>query len=230
VNRWTLDIVFVLSFAAALAATTPMGLTLFLAAPAGMSAAAVSGSIWNARVEAAHYRGVPLGNVELSLDPFALFRGTQRLAVKGPLGQATLVQGGVRGFETADVELAVEHLRLAPGFSGELQLRGATVLFADGLCVRAQGSIATDVLGRAFGGPEISGALACVGDAAIAQLQGRTQDSDVRVMLRLDGQGRYEAETHVATSNVLVRNALPLAGFTERADGFVRLDEGAFGS
>jgi hypothetical protein len=152
------------------------------------------------------------------------------LAVKGPLGQATLVQGGVRGFETADVVLAVEHLHLAPGFSGEVRLQDATVLFADGRCVRGQGRIATDVLARAFGGPEISGALACVGDAASAQLQGRTPDSDIRVLLRLDGQGRYEAETHVATSNVLVRNALPLAGFTERADGFVRLDEGVFGS
>jgi general secretion pathway protein N len=229
-NRWALALVFVTGFTAALVGTVPMSLALSRAGATHVSAAAVSGSIWNGRAEAARYRDIPLGDVELSLDPLALLSGTRRVTMNGPLGRFTLVQGAARGLEAADAAIEVEHLRLAPGFSGHVRLANATVLFSDGRCLRAQGRIATDVLERAIGGPEISGVLACAGEAAVAQLEALTRDIEVHLTLRLDAQGRYQAVTHVASTNPLVRGALAIAGFTERANGFVRSDEGDLGA
>lgn len=229
---WALASVFVAGFAAALASTLPMNLALaWLGVDRiGVAAAEVSGSIWNGRLTAAQYRGIPLGDVEASLDPFALIAGTRRLAVHGTLGRATLVQGDWRGFEMADAAIEVEHLRLALPLTGRLKLENATLLFSGGRCARADGRIATDILQRAFNGPEVSGSLSCAGEAAIAQLEGRMQEVEVNIALRLDAVGRYQAETRIVSANPMVRGALVLAGFVENGDGFVRSDEGALGT
>jgi hypothetical protein len=224
--------VSVLAFAAALAVTAPMRLTLAWAGAdrGGVSAAEISGSMWDGRLSAAQYRGVLLGDVEASLDPFALFAGTYRLAVQGTLGRATLVQGVSRGFETADAAIEVEHLRPDIPLTGRLRLENATLLFSGDRCERAAGRIATDVLQRALNGPEVAGTLSCAGDAATAQLHGRVQDIEVSIALRLDAAGRYQAETRIVSINPTVRGALALAGFAENGDGFTRSDEGAFGT
>ena len=231
-KRSALACVFVIGSAFALAATAPMRVTLsWLGADqAGVSAAEISGSIWNGRLTGTHYRDIPLGEVEASLDPFALLAGTRRLAVLGTFGRATLVQGDSRGFEAADAAIEVAYLRPAFPLAGRIRLEQATLLFSGGRCVRAEGRVATDVLQRAFDGSEVAGTLSCVGEAAVARLDGRLTDGEVSIALRLDASGNYQAETRVVSANPMVRGALALAGFAESGDGFVRSDEGALGT
>jgi general secretion pathway protein N len=207
-----------------------VALAWFGADRAGVSAAEVSGSIWSGQLKGATYRGMPLGNVALSLDPITLAGGAQRLIVQGPLGRATLVRGSTHGFEMADAAIEVGHLEPSLPLAGLLRLERATLLFSGKSCVRADGRLATDVLQRAFNGPEVSGNLSCAGDAAVAQLEGRVQDVQVSIALRLDSGGRYQAETRIVSANPTIRTALPLAGFSENGDGFTRSDEGALGT
>jgi general secretion pathway protein N len=227
-----LAVVFVIAFAAALAASVPMRLVLSWpdADRVGISAAEVSGSIWDGWLTAAQYRGIKLGDVEISLDPLALLAGTRRLTVRGPLGAAMLVQGESYGFEAADAAIDVEQLRSGFPLAGRVRLEHATLLFSGGRCARAEGRIATDILQRAFDGPEVAGDLSCAGDAAVARLDGRLQDVGVSIALRLDAGGRYQAETRVITANPIVRGTLGLAGFVESGEGLVRSDEGALGT
>ena len=222
----------VAAFGAALVMTLPMrvALTWMGADRAGVSAAEVSGSIWNGRLRATQYHGASLGDVEASLDPFALLLGTRRFAVQATLGKTTLVEGTSRGFEMADAAIEVEHLRPSLPLTGRLRLESATLLFSEDRCQRAEGRITTDVLQRAFGGPEVAGTLSCAGDAATAQLDGRAQDVEVSIVMRLDSAGRYQAETRIVSTNPMVRGALALAGFTEDGGGFTRSDEGALGT
>lgn len=231
-KRSTLACVFVIGSALALAATAPMRVTLsWLGADqAGVSAAEISGSIWNGRLTETHYRGIPLGDVEASLHPFALLAGARRLAVQGTFGRAMLVHGDSRGFEGADAAIEVAYLRPAFPLAGRIRLEQATLLFSGGRCVRAEGRIATDVLQRAFDGSEVAGTLSCAGEAAVARLDGRLTDGEVSVALRLDASGNYQAETRIVSANPIVRGALALAGFSESGDGFVRSDEGALGT
>jgi general secretion pathway protein N len=231
-NRWALATIFVIGFTAALVGTVPMSFALsWLGADqAGVSAAAVSGSIWNGRLKAAHYRAIPLGDVQAALDPFALISGTRRLAVNGTLVSAIVVEGASRGFETAYAAIEVAHLRPAFPLAGRVRLEQATLLFSQERCVRAEGRLATDILKRAFDGPEVTGTLACAGEAAVARLDGRLQDGEVSIVLRLDSAGRYQAETRVTSTSPMVRVALALAGFSESGGGFIRSDEGALGT
>ena len=222
----------VAAFGAALVMTLPMrvALTWIGADRAGVSAAEVSGSIWNGRLRAAEYHGASLGDVEASLDPFALLSGTHRLAVRGTLGKATLVEGASRGFEMTDAAIEVGQLRPSLPFTGRLRLENATLLFSGNRCQRAEGRITMDVLQRAFNGPEVAGMLSCAGDAATAQLDGRAQDVEVSIVVRLDSAGRYQAETRIVSTNPMVRGALALAGFAENGGRFTRSDEGALGT
>jgi len=231
-KRVTFALTFVVAFAAALASTVPMSiaLTSIGADQVGVSAAHVSVSIWNGRLEAAQYRGMPLGDVVAALDPWALVAGTRRLAARGVFGRATLVQGDARGFEMADAAIEIQHLRPSLPLTGEVRLESVTLMFAGDRCSRAEGRIATDILKRAFNGPEVTGTLSCAGDAAVAQLEGRAQDAQVGIALRLDAAGHYQVETRVVSANPVVRGALALAGFSENGDGFTRSDEGMLGT
>jgi hypothetical protein len=231
-KRATLALVFAGAFAAALAATMPASLALSLLGSdaIGLSAADVSGSIWNGRLKLVQYRGIPLGDVGVSLDARALISGARRLTVQGPRGEATLVESDSRGFERATIAIAIEHLNPPMPIAGRLRLENVTLLFSGARCARAEGRIATDALERALRGPEVSGRLSCAGDAAVAQLEGRTQDLDVSIAVRLEAAGRYQLETRVVSVNPVVRGALALAGFTENGGGFTRSDEGAFGT
>ncbi len=132
-KRWALAALFGIGFAAALAGTVPMRLALsWLGADRiGVAATEVSGSLWNGRLTAAQYRGIALGDVEASLDPFALVAGTRRLTVHGTLGSATLVQGGTRGFEAADGAIEVAHLHTTLPLAGLMRLEQATLLFSE---------------------------------------------------------------------------------------------------
>lgn len=219
------------AFTVALAATLPMRLALAWSSVdrAGVSAAEVSGLIWNGRLKDAQYRGIPLGDIDASIDPFALLTGTRRVAVQGRLGRATLVQGDAHGFEMADAAVELDHLGPVP-LTGRLRFENATLLFSGNRCERAVGSIATDILQRAFKGPEVAGNLSCAGDAVIAQLEGRAQDIEVSITLKLDAAGHYRAETRVVSTNPMVRGALGLAGFAENGGGFFRSDEGTLGT
>ena len=147
-TRWALAALFGIGFAGALAGTVPMRLALsWLGADRiGVAATEVSGSLWSGRLTAAQYRGIALGDVEASLDPFALVASTRRLTVHGTLGSATLVQGGTRGFEAADGAIEVAHLHTTLPLAGLMRLEQATLLFSGGRCARAEGRIATDIL------------------------------------------------------------------------------------
>jgi general secretion pathway protein N len=226
-KRWILPCVFVAAFLSALAVAAPMSLALsWLGADEfSVSAANVSGTIWSGQLKDAHYRETPLGDVDVSLDPLSLIGGTRRLAVTGSLGKLTLVEGAVNGLEAADIAIAVEHLGIAPSLN--LRLENATVLFSRERCSRAEGRIAANI--EQFGGLDVSGTLACAGEAAIARLQGGTETIEVSVTLRVNARAQYEAQTRVASSDPIVRAALAIAGFVEQGNEFVRSDEGVLG-
>jgi len=230
-KRPALAVVFVIGTALALAATIPMSVALSWLGvdQAGVSAAEISGSIWNGRLKTVQFRGIPLGDVEVSLHPLALLLGARRVAIQGTLGRATFVQGDTRGFEAADAAIEVAYLRPAYPLAGRILLEQATVLFSGERCLHAEGRIATDVLQRAFDGPEVTGTLSCAGEAAVARLNGRLPDGEVSFALRLNAGGTYQTETRIVTANPMIRSALGLAGFSESGDGFVRSDEGALG-
>lgn len=218
-----------------IAATLPMRLALAIAgaAEAGLSARAVTGSIWSGQLVDARWRGARLGTLGSGLAPLALLGGEARLNIARDdvlLGQlkGALVLTGVRG--VADMNGTVS---LGASLAGvpldALRLAGVTARFDDaGRCVQAAGqvqmSIALPVPGLDLANG-LSGPIACRAGRAEAALA--SQSGAERLILSFDDAGAYRARLSVkAGGDAAVEGLLRAAGFLPAGGDLVLLHEG----
>jgi general secretion pathway protein N len=229
-----LTIVFAVVLVAALVAFMPMRAAAGLIGldRLGLSAAAVSGTVWSGRLQGAAFRGTPLGEVAVGVDPLALFTGTTRLRLRAAGGRAVLVRSGSRvGLVDADLQAPLALFPTAVPLPGTLTTQDLTAGFQRGRCVRAEGKVSADVLQRngdllGEGGSLLTGDAVCDGGALVLPLRGRTQSANVELTLRIESDGRYRMDTKVDTADPRLQSTLSLAGFVPAAGGRARTDQG----
>lgn len=209
------------------AASLPMRLMLDDARAAGLSARAVSGTVWDGRLSEARLGGLPLGAVQASLSPLALLGGqiildfSQQDAALGALS-GRLHGGAARGVSAVDGTLALG-ARLGGLTVGQVRLAEATLRFdAAGRCVDAGGTVTAALSAPVAGlnlAQGLSGPLACVGGRAQAMLA--SQSGMERLRLTFGHGGAWEARFLVATSSdpALVQGLAGI-GFQPVADGY----------
>lgn len=199
--------------------------------PGEVTYARAEGTVWNARLEGVHVGPYAAERARWTLSPLDVIRGKAIVPVDfedGTIeGRVTLL-GNVQG----DRRIAMPHLRLQGLTLGELSLPGETrmngvdILFEDGVCTRAQGRAASDVLmraGQAIGwlGPSVAGTATCDGDDARILLTGANSVGErVNVRIVLRGGGAASWRISVQTGRAETIAALNAAGFTRGvADG-----------
>jgi general secretion pathway protein N len=198
----------------------------------GLSAAAVTGSLWSGRLSQAAFRDAPLGDVDASVDFVSLVTGTSRVRLRAERGEATLVRSGARvGMAKANLSLPMSLFPTAVPLPGTLTTEGFTAGFQNGRCVRAEGKVSADVLQRngsllGEGGSAMTGEAVCDGGALLVPLTGRTSTANVQLNLRVEGDGRYQVDTRVSTADPRLEAALSLAGFVSANGGRMRSDQG----
>jgi general secretion pathway protein N len=216
-------------------ATLPMRLVLALAGAdaAGLSARAVTGSIWSGQLIDARWRGARLGTLGAGLAPLALLGGEARLNVArddvllGTLDGA-LILNGARGVKDMDGTVSLG-ASLAGVPLDALRLLAVTARFdSAGRCVEAAGqvqlSIALPVPGLDLANG-LSGPLACRAGRAEAALA--SQSGMERLTLSFDGIGQYRARMSVkASGDAAVAGLLRAAGFLPAGGDLVLLHEG----
>lgn len=220
-----------------IAATFPMRLALSLAGAekAGISARAVSGSIWSGELADAQLGTLLLGTVRAGLSPRALLTGRVELAFArrdARLGALTgrLHGGGARGLSDLDGTMSLSGgLGMIPVDS--VRFEDAAVRFDDaGRCVAAGGRVQLSVAAQIAGldlSRGLSGPLACVGGRAQAALA--SQSGMERLTLSFDGGGAYRARLAIGVDrDPAMAAALALLGFRPAADGFVLAANGRF--
>lgn len=234
-----LSLLFAGVLALVLIGTAPLALALRLAGAEarGLSAARVSGSVWNGRLEDASFQGAPLGEVQLGLDPAGLVMGGGRFrfVLEGPVSGRGLAQlrGARLGFPQLD--LSGPTSAFAPGlpFAARVRLEGVEAQFHDGACRRAGGRVLLDEIALGRGAPlpglQLSGPVACRAGAWTADLAGQAAGVNVEADVRIDGAGRYRLVTQVRTTDPTIEAALGLSGFERTLDGFRRTDHGQTG-
>lgn len=214
-------------------ATLPMRLALGMAgsADAGLSARAVTGSIWSGQLVDARWRGARLGTLGAGLAPLALLGGEARLNIArddillGKLDGAVILNGA-RG--VADLNGTVS---LGASLAGvpldSIRLEGVTARFdAAGRCAAAAGrvqlSLALPGLDLSNG---LSGSIACRAGRAEAALA--SQSGMERLTLAVDGAGQYRARLAVRGSgDAAVAGLLRAVGFLPAGEELVLLHEG----
>lgn len=200
---------------------------------AGLSARAVSGTMWNGRIEDMRLGRLSVGTVDAGLAPLPLLLGRARLAMApaedrpGPSG-ALVVSRHLVG---VDVNGSVSAGGLFGALPvGSVELDAVRVRFVDGVCVEASGRVRARLVGagallglvQGFEGP-----LRCAGRALATTLS--SQSGQARLVLRIEGNARYRADVIVAEPDAAVAPLLRGAGFVAVPGGFRLRASGTLG-
>ncbi|OLF71058.1 hypothetical protein AWH62_13445 [Maricaulis sp. W15] len=198
----------------------------------------VFGTIWQGRVYGLTLNGVPVRELEVSLDPLALVSG--QLGGNWRLADASLRGDGVARFSPASLELGESQLvvtldRLGleplPGLdpAERVFVRLSRLEIRDGACVAVSGTARTGALiglARLYGrdGPAVTGEFACVDDRLVLDWTGAVDglSLDGRVSFRSDG---YDWTARIETSWPELVDGLALAGM--QRDGTAWRAEGS---
>lgn len=218
-----------------IAATLPMRLALgwMDTDSMGFSAREVTGTIWSGRAYDSRVGDLALGDLDLGLSPLSLLAGQPELrfsrqdALRGALS-GRIVRGARRGVTKLSGKLS-----LSQGFAhipiDEILLEDVEALFDEqGRCQSAQGK-AQVMVGGTIAGLDLSqglaGTMACRSGRAEAQLL--SQSGMEKLVLAMDGRGRWQARIAIRTNgDAAMAAALALLGFRAAGDGFAMTASG----
>lgn len=197
----------------------------------GFTARQVAGTIWYGRIGELHLRSQPLGTFEGKLDPTALLLGNVSMRINrmdSPDGVLTgqLIAGFRRGLKDADGRVTVGAM-FAPLPVEALELKGATLLFRNGRCAEAGGSVTPLIALPAPGlnlGLDFTGTLECNGDRV--RVRSRSASGKEMFEFQADADGGYRAQISVSGATPQAAAALSLLGFRQSARGLTLSTQG----
>lgn len=194
-----------------------------------LSAKQVSGSIWSGQIGEATLGNEMIGTFDVAAHPLPALIGRisadfERLGgMDGPLSGTVHAGTGSQGVTGLNGRLDVSQL-LAPLPAGAVSFGDATMLFDDGSCSEASGSVAvTAAMGLPDMNRTLEGTLSCADDGrAMASLSGPRGAE--RLTFTLDADGGYEADLVIEGAPPALRAMLAMAGFSEEGAN-VRLQQ-----
>jgi len=233
-------VIFGAMLVAALIVLMPMRLALsvFGFGEAGLSARQVSGTVWFARLNEAHFGDLDLGDMHAGLSPFQLLLGRARVDLRGIGARSSSAEVPIKGaitisrhsFGLDDLTAAVPvGAVFAPLPVSQIALDAVSVRFEGGVCARAEGHVRAILTGGIAGIPlsqGLSGTAKCAGGALLIPLA--SQAGSEAINLHIRGDGGYRADLVVQASDPQVAAALASAGFDAGPQGYMLAVEGHF--
>lgn len=193
----------------------------------GFSARAISGSIWNGRVEGAQIGPFALGDLDAGLQLFPLLTGTVRMDLERPPAPgdnglvATIGRQG-RGLliENATTNLSVGE-QLAPLPASNIELDAVSAAFADGRCISASGKVRLSLDANIPGLDLQRGLLGDVKcDNGVLMVAMASASDMEQLTLSLEGNGFYTARLLLSGQDRAWTMLLPTLGFLEVPGGY----------
>jgi general secretion pathway protein N len=211
--KWVLLLLGALALAIAF---LPLRLATAYLAP-GLAADGIEGSIWNGRLRNARYAGLPLGDLDVGLDPRRLPAGEASLGFTRLQPRLSGRVGGTR--QARRIEQLTGELQLAvlppPVPAATVAFDGAfATLGAGGKCLSAGGTVSARLSGIPLLGetPPLAGTPRCDGDALFAPLVAPGGEAGLDRWLWPDS--RWQAGLNIRNSNPLALLAMGAAGFS----------------
>jgi len=234
-NRWILAAALFALLVIVLTFPMRLALTLAGASEAGLSARAVEGSVWSAKLVDARLGAVPLGTLGASLSPLALIAGRTELLFERDDKRLGALAGrlhgsGPRGFSDVNGVTSLSGgLGILP--VDTMRFEGATLRFdAAGKCADAGGRLQLSVAAPIAGldlSRGLSGPLSCAAGRAQAVLA--SQSGMEQLKLSFNGSGAWRAEFLIAVDNdPAMAAALAATGFRAGKGGFRLTTTGRF--
>ncbi|WP_370176497.1 type II secretion system protein N [Sphingobium abikonense] len=221
-------VILILALLLGLLIFLPMRVALGLAGleRLGVSARAISGTVWNGRIDQLMLGNMPLGSVRAGLSPISLFLGRARFDIARQKGLPDDIAGAITvGFGRIGVDDVTGAVPLGRTFTplpvSSLIMEDVSGYFSGERCGRAEGRVRARLAGQFPGlnlSQGLSGVAACDGDALLLPLV--SQSGLEKITLRLWRSGRYVADMRIETTDATLATTLGQAGFA--AEGNAR--------
>lgn len=221
-------IVLALAFAIGLIAIFPLRLAIDLSTgpDSSLSARQVGGTIWAGRIGDLGLKGQPLGSFDVAAKPLPMLIGRFEMAATridaddGPLAMTLVTGGGSEGLIDAVGRIEVARW-MAPIPVKALLLEDVTVLFEDGRCAKAEGTIrALPSFGSILNIDQYAGAVSCAEDGR-AKVEMATDRGGHSLALLFDAEGSVDAEARTRNAPPALAVALQIGGFAVEGDALV---------
>lgn len=218
-------VIFSAMFVAALVAFLPLRVVMG-AVDSGIDAREASGSVWAGHLKEARIGPAVLGDLNARLSPLRLLTGQATIRVERPgaapdrFSGAFGVSRNSRSAESVTGNIPLE-TGLGPIPVSSLDLTGVTIRFRDGACQDASGAVRANLSGGTAGlalPATLSGAVRCDRGALLLPL--KSGSGAESLSLRIDADGRYEADMRVQTSDPVMAARLTGAGFAIGPGGY----------
>lgn len=225
-------LLFALVLGGAAAALVPLQLLAARGLPQGLVAREVTGSAWAGRLRGTSLRGHPLGDLDVRLHLLPLVAGTRVASVRGNGLQLRTLLGGRRGIEALDGDLDDLPVPGLPGVAMALRLRDVDVVFRDGRCLRAGGTLRAGLRwpGRDGELMALSGTPACAERAVVLPLRAEGGSLRMQADIRIDAAGAWRVQATVDDADPATAALLRQAGFVDGPAGLSRSLDGDLGT
>ena len=208
----------------ALCALTPMGVA---ANWLGISARTSQGVVAIGSLRDAAWGRAAIGDINLRLQPTQLFLGRGAFGLSrgdapGTPGVSGTVGRGFGGVFVEDMTATLDGRAVANDLEGsDLSLEGLSFQFSGERCASASGVVRIDMsrtpIANAIMGGLIGNAKCSNGDLLLPLLSQSTME---KLVLRLKGNGSYQATLTIIEPSPETANYLQLAGFQPVAGGY----------
>lgn len=190
----------------------------------GFSARQVAGTIWYGRIGDLHLKSQPFGTFEVQLNPLPLLIGNISMnfgrleSPEGPL-EGQLVAGFRRGVVDTSGRVVVREM-FSPLPVEALELQDVTILFRNGRCAEASGSItpivAIPVVGLQLD-TGLKGDIECDGERARVVMT--TPSGRERIDFYVQASGDYRGWMSIRNPPPAIGAGLVLFGFRPSPEG-----------
>lgn len=183
---------------------------------AGLSARAVTGSVWHATLADAAMRGARLGDVEARLAFLPLLTGTARVVLSGGALSGAVERGRSRsGIDGIDGTITMTGLAGLPVRA--LQFDAVDIAFVDGACRTARGRVSAVGAGLLASEGSLVGTPRCDGAAVLLPLV--SASGQARLDLKVGGDGRFSGTLALDAVDEATRSRLLAQGFAATPQG-----------
>jgi general secretion pathway protein N len=190
----------------------------------GVTARAAEGTIWRGRLLAAQIRGVPLGDLDIQLWPTPLLGGKFQATFAGNgLSGSMSKQAGSIGFSGLNGRTAPMSVGGLP--VAAIEFYNVDFGFVGRSCTTASGQVRVRLVKGLTTGADLTGSPQCDGATIVLPLA--SDSGQVRLTLKIDAVGHYQATLSLDGVSEAQRPSLLVAGFRQTPTGLVMTREGA---
>lgn len=207
----------------------------------GVSLGRASGSIWNGSIKDVVWRGVRVGDVQITLKPLLLLRGQAAArveidnvgAVKGTINIASGLSSTI-SIEDTQITVLVDRMPVIVPIRGSASFTVREAIFNSQGCERLVADMQTNALtksstGSDWRGPILSGSAHCVDGRMVLPIEGGNESERIAVVMEIQNDGLFTIDAEVNTNNESLATMLGVVGFSMRDGAYTLSQEGRWG-